>query len=138
MKTGKKEVIAYLHTHWDAEWYKTADEFNVRLFEVFNTVLDELKKENAPSFYFDGQVYALLNYLKFAPEKKPLIKKLIREKKLFIGPFFVSADSFLSSSGVLIKNLELGIKISKSFNEDDFIGYLSDTFGHSKSIFEIL
>lgn len=138
MKNNKKPVIAYLHTHWDAEWYKTFDAFNVRLYETVNGILDELKKNNRLSFYFDGQIYAFLNYLEFAPEKKNLIKNLIKEKKLFIGPFFVSADSFLSSAGVLIKNLELGIKFSKKFGEDNFIGYLSDTFGHSKSIFEIL
>lgn len=134
----KKPVIAYLHTHFDPEWYRTLDAFNVRLVEIFDKVLDELKKDKAPCFYFDGQVYSLLNYLKFRPEKKNLIKKLIKEKKLFIGPFFASVDSFLASGALLIKNLEYGIEISKEFGQKDFIGYLSDTFGHSKSIFEIL
>lgn len=138
MKRNKKPVIAYLFSHWDAEWYKTVSSFNVRLNEIFDNVLLELKKENAPSFYFDGQIYALLNYLKFNPNKKNLIKKLIKEKKLFIGPFFVSADSFLVSGASILKNLELGLKISKEFNENEFIGYLSDTFGHSNSIFKIL
>lgn len=80
MKRNKKPVIAYLFSHWDAEWYKTVSSFNVRLNEIFDNVLLELKKENAPSFYFDGQIYALLNYLKFNPNKKNLIKKLIKEK----------------------------------------------------------
>ena len=102
MKNNKKPVIAYLHTHWDAEWYKTFDAFNVRLYETVNGILDELKKNNRLSFYFDGQIYALLNYLEFAPEKKNLIKNLIKEKKLFIGPFFFFFYSFLSSAGVLI------------------------------------
>ena len=138
LKRNKKPVLAYLFSHWDAEWYKTVSSFNVRLNKIFDNVLLELKKENAPSFYFDGQIYALLNYLKFNPDKKNLIKKLIKEKKLFIGPFFVSADSFLVSGASIVKNLELGLKISKEFNENEFIGYLSDTFGHSKSIFKIL
>lgn len=138
MKKNKKPVIAYLFTHWDAEWYRTADSFNVRLVEIFDKVLFELINNKAPSFYFDGQVYALLNYLKFRPEKKNLIKKLIKEKKLFIGPFFASADSFLVSGASLIRNLETGLKISNSFGCKNFLGYLSDTFGHSKSIFKIL
>ena len=138
MKKDKKPVIAYLQTHWDAEWYKTSDSFDVRLVEVFDKVLNGFKTGQIPFFYFDGQVYALLNYLKFRPEKENLIKKLIKEKKLFIGPFFASIDSFLSSGCSLIKNLEIGLKYSKRFNENDFIGYLPDTFGHSKSIFKIL
>ena len=138
MKNNKKLAIAYLHTHWDPEWYRTIDAFNVRLVEVLDNVLIELKNGSAPCFYFDGQVYSLLNYLKFRPEKKSLIKKLIKEKKFFIGPFFASIDSFLSSGMALIKNLEYGMEISKEFGQKDFIGYLSDTFGHSKSIFKIL
>ena len=138
MKSNKKLAIAYLHTHWDAEWYKSVDSFNVRLIEVFDSVLKSLENGQMSCFYFDGQVYALLNYLKFRPEKERLIKKYIKEKKLFIGPFFASVDSFLISGASLIKNLKLGLKYSKKFGETDFIGYLPDTFGHSKSMFKIL
>lgn len=138
MKIIKKPVIAYLHTHWDPEWYRTVDAFNIRLVEIFDLILNELKKRNMPSFYFDGQVYALLNYLKFRPEKKNLIKKLIKEEKLFVGPFFASVDNLLVSGSALIKNLEIGLEYSKKFGENRFIGYLADTFGHSKGIFKIL
>ncbi len=138
MNKSKKPVIAYLHTHYDPEWYRTLEAFNVRLVEIFDLVLGELKKDSAPSFYFDGQVYSLLNYLKFRKNKLSLIKKFIKEKKLFIGPFFVSADSFLSSGSALIKNLETGLRISNEFGQKDFIGYMSDTFGHSKGMFKIL
>src|SRR5574344_604674 len=102
----KKQVIAYLHTHWDREWYREKEEFNLRLLEVFDEILDELEKNSAPCFYFDGQTAALEDYLKYREEKLPLIKKLIKEKKLFIGPFFVSSDSFLACGKMFEKNLE--------------------------------
>ena len=130
----KKKVFAYLHTHWDREWYRSKDEFNIRLVEVVDGVLDELKKKNAPCFYFDGQTAALVDYLKFRPEKKEEIKTLIKEKKLFIGPFFVSSDSFLINSYFMEKNLELGIKFSKEMGQEEFIGYFPDSFGHSREI----
>lgn len=138
MKNNKKLAIAYLHTHWDPEWYKTEEGFNVRLIEIFDKVLKGLQSGEIPSFYFDGQTLALLNYLKFRPEKKRLITKFIKEKKLFIGPFFVSADNLLVSGASLIKNLEIGLKISRKFGQNEFLGYLSDTFGHSEGIFKIL
>ena len=134
----KKRVIAYLQTHWDREWYREKEEFNLRLLEVFDEVLKELKESNAPCFYFDGQTSALIDYLKFRPEKLEFIKKLIEEKKLFIGPFFVSADAFLVNLRCLIKNLEKGIAYSKSLGCNDFIGYLPDIFGHSRGVFEVL
>lgn len=133
----KKRIIAYLQTHWDREWYREKEEFNLRLLEVFDDVLEELKKNNAPCFYFDGQTSAIIDYLKFREEKLPEIKKLIKNKKLYIGPFFVSADAFLANLRCLIKNLEKGIEFSKNLGCSDFIGYLPDIFGHSRGVFEV-
>lgn len=135
-KNTKKRVIAYLHTHWDREWYREKEEFNLRLLEVFDEVLDELNTNSAPCFYFDGQTGALIDYIKFRPGKLPEIKKLISEKKLAVGPFFISADAFLTNFRCMIKNLEEGIKYSKWLGCDNFIGYLPDIFGHSRGVFE--
>lgn len=134
----KKKFYAYLHTHWDLEWYRDIEDFNLRFLDVFDIVLDELKNNRAPFFYLDGQVVALLNYLKYRPHKKEEIKNLIKEKKLAIGPYCVIADSYLINFSSMMKNLELGLKISSDFNQKDFIGYLSDIFGVSKSAFEAL
>ena len=48
----KKRVIAYLQTHWDREWYREKEEFNLRLLEVFDEVLEELKKRQCALFLF--------------------------------------------------------------------------------------
>ncbi len=133
----KKKVIAYLHTHWDREWYREFEVFRLRLIRVFDNVLDLLQSGKIPSFYFDGQVSALLDYLELRPENEPLIRKLIKEKKLFIGPCYTLVDEYLTTKECFEKNLEIGIKISKDFGCTDFIGYLADTFGHSKNIPEI-
>ena len=134
----KKTVIAYLHTHWDREWYREYEVFRLRLVRVFDNVLELLENNKIPSFYFDGQVCALLDYLEIRPEKEALIRQLISEKKLFIGPFYTLVDEFLTDRTVFEKNLEIGLKISKDFGCTDFIGYLADTFGHSKNIPPIL
>ena len=134
----KKTVIAYLHTHWDREWYREFEVFRLRLLRVFDNVLELLENNKIPSFYFDGQVGALLDYLEIRPEKEHIIRKFIAEKKLFIGPFYTLIDEFLTDKTVFEKNLEIGLKISKDFGCTDFIGYFADTFGHSKNIPNIL
>ena len=134
----KKQVYAYLHTHWDREWYRDKEDFNLRLLEVFDIILDELNQNKAPFFYFDGQVVALLDYLKYRPERKNDIISLIKAKKLAIGPYFVSADSYLVNFISMLKNLDLGMEISDNFGQKEFIGYLSDIFGVSNSVFEVL
>ena len=130
----KKQVIAYLHTHWDREWYREYEVFRLRLIRVFDNVLDLLKTNKIPSFYFDGQVAALLDYLELRPEKEKLIRKLIKQKKLFIGPFYCLIDEFLTDKICFRKNLEIGLKIAKDFGCEDFLGYFADTFGHSKNV----
>ena len=52
----RKQVIAYLHTHWDREWYREFEIFRMRLLT-----------EAIPCFYFDGQVSALEDYLAMRP-----------------------------------------------------------------------
>ncbi len=129
-----KQVIAYLHTHWDREWYREFEVFRLRLLRVFDNVLELLESGKIPSFYFDGQVCALLDYLEIRPEKEKLVRKFIAEKRLFIGPCYTLVDEFLTSKTVFEKNLEIGMKIARDFGCADFIGYLADTFGHSKNI----
>ena len=130
----KKKVIAYLHTHWDREWYREFEVFRLRLLRVFDNVLEMLENRKIPSFYFDGQVSALLDYLEMRPEREKDVRKFIADKRLFIGPCYTLVDEFLTDRTVFEKNLEIGLRISKDFGCTDFIGYLADTFGHSRNI----
>lgn len=134
----RKQVIVYLHTHWDREWYREFEIFRMRLLRVFDNVLEMLEANIIPSFYFDGQVAALLDYLEIRPEKESLVRKLIHSKKLFIGPFYCLVDEFLTDKTCFSKNLEIGLKTAADFGCTDFIGYLPDTFGHSKNVPDIL
>ena len=134
----KKEVIAYIHTHWDREWYREYEVFRLRLLRVFDNVLQLLIDNKIPSFYFDGQVAALLDYLELRPEKEEVIRDLIKNKRLFIGPFYCLVDEYLTDGICFRKNLEIGLKIAKKFGCENFIGYLADTFGHSQNVPEIL
>lgn len=133
----RKQVIAYLHTHWDREWYREFEIFRLRLLRVFDNVLYMLESNKIPCFYFDGQVCALEDYLELRPEKKPLVRSLIYAKKLFIGPFYCLTDEFLTDKTCFCKNLELGMKTAIDLGCTDFIGYLPDTFGHSKNVVDI-
>ena len=79
-----------------------------------------------------------MDYLELRPEKEQLVRELVVDKKLFIGPFYTLVDEFLTDGICFCKNLEIGLKIAQDFGCEDFIGYFADTFGHSKNIPEIL
>ena len=130
----KKTVIAYVHFHWDREWYREFEIFRMRLLRAFDNVLDMLETDKLPSFYFDGQTAALLDYLEMRPEKEEQIRHFIKEKRLFIGPFYCLVDEFLTDEKCFRKNLELGLKTAKDFGCNDFVGYFADTFGQQHLI----
>lgn len=134
----KRKVIAYVHFHWDREWYREYEIFRMRLLRAFDNVLEMLENNTLPSFYFDGQTSALLDYLEIRPEKETLIKQFIKDKRLFIGPFYCLIDEFLTDENCFRKNLELGLKTAIEFGCEDFVGYFADTFGHSACTIPIL
>ncbi len=134
----KKKVIAYLHTHWDREWYREFEVFRLRLLRMFDEILELLQNGKIPSFYFDGQTGALLDYLEMRPENEQLVRELVKSKKLFIGPCYCLIDEFLTDEVVFKKNLELGLKVARDFGCEDFVAYFADTFGHSKNMPDLL
>ncbi len=133
-----KKVYAYAHTHWDREWYREFEEFRLRLVEVFDDILEKLENNQIPDFYFDGQTAAIEDYLKIRTQKTELVRRFIAEKRLFIGPYYCSTDSFLVDSESLIRNLQLGVQYSEKMGCHDFIAYHADTFGHSVYLPEIV
>ncbi len=132
------EVTVYTHTHWDREWYRSFEEFRLRLIEVIDNVVFQLENNNASNFLLDGQTIVLDDYFALYPQNKAKIKQLIRDKKLFIGPWYVLADEFLVSGECLIRNLYYGLKQARNMGADKFIGYLPDSFGHNSQIPQIL
>lgn len=135
----KKKVIAYPHIHFDREWYREFEEFRLRLIEIFDVIFEEFEKGELEKFFFDGQTSSIEDYLEIHPEKLPVIKKLISEKKLFVGPFYCLSDIFLVNGRCLEKNLEHGIKQARKWGYNgEFFAYLADTFGHSNSIAKLL
>ena len=133
-----KKVIAYLHTHWDREWYREYEIFRMRLIRVFDNILHLLDNNRIPCFYFDGQIAALEDYLEMRPEKSDLIKSLIFSKKMFVGPFYCLVDEFLTDRTCFAKNLEIGMTKAIELGCTDFIGYLADTFGHSANVVDVM
>jgi mannosylglycerate hydrolase len=127
------QITVYLvpHTHWDREWYKPFQVFRARLLDVVDSVLDILAKDpDYRCFTLDGQAVALTDYLAQRPERREEIKRLVREGRLRIGPWYVLADEFLVSPESLVRNLMLGRKICRDFGAPMPVAYTPDSFGH--------
>jgi len=96
-----------------------------------NTIIKQFKKEGNQfkSFHLDGQTVLLEDYFAVHPENREIVTRLIEEKKLNIGPWYVLQDAFLTSSEANVRNLQVGLYDTKAYGHSSKIGYFPDTFG---------
>jgi hypothetical protein len=132
-------IVVVPHTHWDREWYRTHEQFRVRLVALVDGLLDLL--ETDPSFrhfMLDGQTIVVDDYLEVRPQARPRIEKLVREGRLAVGPWHVLPDEWLVSGEALIRNLRLGLAKADALGGSMRVGYVPDQFGHVGQLPQIL
>ena len=127
----KKTAHIISHTHWDREWFLPFEQHRYYFIKLMNNLLDQFKKDgNAfQSFHLDGQTILLEDYFAVHPENREAVTKLIKEKKLHIGPWYVLQDAFLTSSEANVRNLQIGLHDAKAYGHVSKLGYFPDTFG---------
>ena len=132
-------VFVIPHTHWDREWYASFQQFRVRLVHMMDALLDLLERcPDYTHFNLDAQTIVLQDYLEIRPEKRETLAKLVRERRLGVGPWYVLPDEFLVSGESLVRNLLLGHRLAGEFGHVQKVGYIPDTFGHISQLPQIL
>ena len=132
-------VFVIPHTHWDREWYATFQQFRIRLVHVMDALLNLLERDlSYTHFNLDAQTVVLQDYLEIRPEKRELLQKLVRERRVGVGPWYVLPDEFLVSGESLVRNLLLGHRLAGEFGHIQKVGYIPDTFGHISQLLQIL
>jgi alpha-mannosidase len=126
--------IAYYvaSTHWDREWYESFQGFRARIVSLIDEVLATFERDPAFStFVMDGQLIPILDYLEVRPDQVGTIRRLVREGRLRLGPWFVLPDEWLVSGESLVRNLQYGMAWSTEFGAPSSrAGIVCDQFGH--------
>lgn len=126
------------NTHWDREWRYPFQRNRQMLVDMIDKVLEIL--ENNPdykAFHLDSQSIVIKDYLEIKPHKENLIRKLVAEKRLFIGPWYVLPEQFQVGGENLIRNLLIGHKISKKYGRVSKIGYSPFSWGQISQLPQI-
>ena len=127
------------HSHWDREWYLPYEKHHMLLIELMDTLIETL--ENDPeykSFHLDGQTLLIEDYLQVRPENKERLKKLIENKRIHVGPWFILQDEWLTSSEANVRNLQIGHQLAREYGEVCKVGYFPDSFGNMGQAPQIL
>src|SRR3954468_24465840 len=98
------ELHVVAHTHWDREWYHTAERFRQRLVALIDELLDD-PPPAGESFLLDGQPVLLDDYLAVRPDRGGELSSSLRDGRLEAGPWYVLADELIPGGEALVRNL---------------------------------
>lgn len=126
-------------SHWDREWYLPFQHYRAKLVRALDLILSELESGKLAHFQLDGQFIPVEDYLEVRPEKEDLVRSLMRDGKLAVGPWYNLPDLFLVSGESLVRNLQMGMRRTREFGgQPSKIGWLCDLFGHNSQMPQIL
>lgn len=126
-----KQLHVISHTHWDFEWYFSAHESLIQLIYHMDEVMDALESGDVESYYLDGQLSIVEDYLNACPQQKARFTELVSSGKLKIGPWYTQTDQLIIAGESIIRNLQLGISLGRALGEVEMLGYVPDAFGQS-------
>jgi len=127
------------HTHWDREWYRTFQQFRLRLVDLIDGLLRLLETDrHFKHFMLDGQTIVLEDYVQMRPENEEKLRRYIRDGRILIGPWYILPDEFLVSPEATIRNLLTGDRLCRRFGPKMRVGYIPDPFGHIGQMPQIL
>ena len=133
-----KKVFVIPHTHWDREWFFTSERAKAYLVQDLKEIIDHLERnENYGSFLLDGQTSLIEDYLSWRPQDLDRVKKLVKEKKLFLGPWYTQTDQFVTSGESVINNLRIGMSSASDLGGYMNVAYVPDSFGQESSMPQI-
>ncbi len=134
----KHKIHVVPHSHWDREWYFTTSRSKVYLMKDLKDVLDTLENDKAFKYFMlDAQGSLLDDYIQWMPQDRERITKLVKEKRLIIGPWYTQSDQLVISGESIVRNMYYGMKRCEEFGGYMNVGYVPDSFGQSGNMPQI-
>lgn len=135
-------VHLVLHSHLDAGWFKTPDEYfsggskegiHGAAKTALDAVLDEMAKDSRRRFTFADIKFISWWWRSLADEKRPIFKDLVRRRQIEIAQgSWVSTDEATTNYEDIILNMQMGHEfLYAEFGIRPRVGWMPDEFGHS-------
>lgn len=138
MKISDRIFHIISNTHWDREWRFPFQINRQMLVNMIDRVIDILESEpRYRAYHLDSQSIVIEDYLEVKPHNRERISKLVKEKKLLIGPWYVLPDEFQVGGENLIRNLLIGHRICKTIGRVSKIGYSPFSWGQISQLPQI-
>jgi len=135
-----RQIKVVSNTHWDREFRRTFEKTRRRLLTMMDVTLDILEKDpEYASFTMDGHSIMIDDYLEMRPERRPLIEKLVQNRRLILGPYYTLAEEFSVGQEALVRNFLWGRKtVEKYGGKTGTVAYTPSSWGQTGQLPQIL
>ena len=133
-----KEIHVVSNTHWDREFrfpFQRTRMFLVQMIDYLLYLLED--KPEYASYTMDAHTILVEDYLEIRPENRGRIEKLVKDRRLFLGPWYTLPDIPNIGQESVIRNLIYGHKVSKEFGHTMKIGYTPCSWGQTGQLPQI-
>lgn len=136
--SNSKKIHIISNTHWDRAWVYPFQETRLLLVEFMDDLLTLLEKDTEfHSFLMDSQTIAVEDYLALRPEKEETIKRLVKEGRLIVGPWYTLPEEYIINGESLVRNLVVGHRYAEKYGKVNKIGYTPFSYGQTSQIPQI-
>jgi mannosylglycerate hydrolase len=126
------------NTHWDREWLYDFQETRMFLVEFMDRLLNILAEHSEYKTYLlDSQTVLLEDYLQIRPDRHDEIVQRVKEKRLFIGPWYTLPEEHLVNGESLVRNLLLGGRVAEKLGGSMQVGYSPFSYGQASQMPQI-
>lgn len=138
MQKKFKEIHVVCNTHWDREWRMSYQKTRMMLVKMMDLLIELLEKHPEYSSYtLDAHTIMVEDYLAIKPEMRERIERLVKERRLFIGPWYTLPDMFNIGQESIVRNLLRGRKISQQMGHTMQVGYTPCSWGQTGQLPQI-
>ena len=126
------------NTHWDREWLYDFQETRMFLVEFMDKLLDIFNQyPEYKTYLLDSQTVPIEDYLEIRPERKNELIRRIKEKRLFIGPWYTLPEEHLVNGESLVRNLLTGHRVADKYGGIMKVGYSPFSYGQASQMPQI-
>ncbi|MCX7017604.1 MAG: glycoside hydrolase family 38 C-terminal domain-containing protein [bacterium] len=133
-------IMVVSNTHWDREFRRSFEKTRRRLLDMMDVTLDILEQNpQFHSFTMDGHCIMIDDYLEMRPERAEQVKRLARDGRLIIGPWYTLPETMSISHEALVRNFLRGRQRVEAYGgKPNTVAYTPASWGQTGQLPQIL
>jgi len=108
------------------------------LVQMMDYLLDLLEQDpHYASYTLDSHTIIVEDYLEIRPENRERLERLVRDKRIFVGPWYTLPDIPNTGAESVVRNLMFGHRIGSALGHTMKVGYTPCSWGQTGQLPQI-